>query len=213
MSQEIEQEELYVEHEEFGEGLILSIDEDTDLVEIQFEHGIEEIDINDLLEDDEEFEEEALDELSKPLLARYIEKSSNSLYKSGERKDLKKGLRRYAGVITAVDKLTREETLDEGRGKRGQARQATKMSMETDDYEPRGNKPAKGKYNFDRSRKMSRYYESAELVGLTLEKKPVDFAEKLNDILQARIQERIADLKINTAQAMFSPSEDGNEDA
>ena len=64
--------------------------------------------------------------------------------------------------------------------------------------------------------KQSRYDESAELLGQALEKKPVDFAATLNDMLQARIQDRIGSLKISTAQSMYnsnSSDEGSDEDA
>lgn len=173
MSQEIEQEELYVEHEEFGEGLVLSIDEETDVAEIQFEHGVESIDINDLLESVEEDEDLEFDE----------EEDDEEV-----------------------------EELEEGRGKRGQARQASKSDNEDEfGYEKRGSKPAKGKFNYARQKKQSQYNESADLVGLALEKKPVDFTNKLNDILQARLQDRLADRKVEIAQNMYNSSDDGDD--
>lgn len=164
MSDELENDELYVEHETFGEGVVLSIDEDTDIAEIQFEHGVESIDINDLLEDTNEEDEG-------------------------------------------------QEELEEGRGKKGQARQSSKCcDNEEDEYERKGNKPVKGKFDYARQKKQSQYDESADLVSHALEKKPVDFAAAFNDMLQVRLQDRIESLRIGMAQSIYNPSEDGNDE-
>ena len=165
MSDELENDELYVEHETFGEGVVLSIDEDTDIAEIQFEHGIEEMDINELFKDESE-----------------------------------------------EDLQEETEELDEGRGKKGQARQASKSQSDDDDeYERKGNKPAKGKFDYFRKKKQSQYDESADLLGHALEKKPVDFAAAFNDALQARLQDRIESLRVGMAQSIYNPSDDGDE--
>lgn len=160
MSEELENDELYVEHETFGEGVVLSIDEDTDIAEIQFEHGIEEMDINGLFEESDEGE---------------------------------------------------TEELEEGRGKKGAARHAKVDDDGDDDFERKGNKPAKGKFDYFRKKKQAQYDESADLLGHALEKKPVDFAAAFNDALQARLQDRIESLRVGMAQSIYNPSDDGDE--
>lgn len=105
------------------------------------------------------------------------------------------------------DKVEETDVVEEGRGKKGQARQAAKNASDDDDsYERRGDKPAKGRFSMDRARKNG-MQESADLLGLALDKKPTEFSTELSNILQARIADKVADLKLDIAQNLYNKGE------
>lgn len=102
------------------------------------------------------------------------------------------------------EELEEEETIEEGRGKRGAARQASKYDLDDDDYyEKKGNKPNKGRFSLDRIRKKS-FQESSDLLGLALDKKPTEFSTEFANILQSRISDKLEDLKLNIAQNLYN---------
>lgn len=170
MSQETEDQDIYVMHEEYGQGAIISLDEENDTVEVQFEHGVEELSLDDVvLESTDEEDEEEFD----------------FDFDEDEEEEL-------------------PQDLEEGRGKKGQARQAHRDDEDEWDYEKKGRKANKGRFYNDRERKQSRFDESATLVDLALEKKPVEFSDELNNILLSRLADRIEDLKATTAQSYYN---------
>lgn len=105
------------------------------------------------------------------------------------------------------DEGEEEDVVEEGRGKRGSARQAGKCcDDDDDDYEKRGAKPSKGRFIMDRARK-NQMQESAELVGLALDKKPTEFSAEFANVLQSRIADRIAELKVDIAKNLHKDSD------
>lgn len=101
---------------------------------------------------------------------------------------------------------TEEDVVEEGRGKKGAARQAAKHASDDDDhYERKGDKPAKGRFIMDRARKNA-FQESADLLGLALDKKPTEFSAEFANVLQARITDRLADLKLDIAKNLHKDS-------
>lgn len=168
-------EELYILSEEHGTGKIVSINEAENTAKVEYEDGFEEdIDLDD--EFDFDFEDEDEDE-----------EKSDEVEDEVEDADLEENL----------------EDLEEGRGKKGQARQASRNSDDEFGYEKRGSKPSKGRFNLDRARK-NQFQESADLLGLALDKKPTEFSAELSNILQARIADRLEDLKLNIAQNLYN---------
>ena len=101
-----------------------------------------------------------------------------------------------------------DDVVEEGRGKKGVARQASKHASDDDDdsYERKGDKPAKGRFIMDRARKHA-FQESADLLGLALDKKPTEFSAEFANVLQAKITDRLADLKLDIAKNLHKDSD------